>query len=637
MYSKAKRILEKSINLPPHQIFLILALFFGPLIMFITPPLQVADETNHLYRAYQISEGNFKAEKENSRLGGYIPESLKEFAVHYKVFSLNQFSRISKKHIQESKEIALNPNHKIFIDFPNTALYSPISYLPQSIAIFFLRIFNTPPYYLLYIARLVSLLFWISMVYLAIKVTPLHKWLFVFLALLPMSIATNSSLSADMMTNALSFLLISFLLKATYTKDKVRTFDVLILAILILSLGFAKIIYTVLIGIFLIIPFSKFNSIKKYFIVFGTLLIVGFGASLVNNKSINKLYTPYNEYNPKYINSALVGYKANMHDQISYIKENKLLVGKVFVKSFFNEFENMTESYIGVLGWGDTKLPKWFLVFNYIIIFLIAIGGNYQDFKLSIVQKSIILFTSLVLLGLIMISQYLTWDIVGSNRVYPLLGRYFIPIFPLIFLLLNNKFINVPQRYIRNIAIVACLFSGFFVARILYNRFYYNYELTKKWELFYDNEQVNIDKKYAIINNDTVAGLNLTAPTTEKAFSGSHSIKLTKNKNYAFTHIIKKANKGDKIEVSVWMHGELGTIVINEFTKGGFYHKCSTGYNETNDGWRMLKTEFFVPENITDTELRIYTLFSSSDSSYFDDFKISYYAKSSSSKTAHLK
>lgn len=49
--------------LQSHWSFLILALFFGGLIIALTPPLWGADEAAHFFRAYQISEGELNQKK----------------------------------------------------------------------------------------------------------------------------------------------------------------------------------------------------------------------------------------------------------------------------------------------------------------------------------------------------------------------------------------------------------------------------------------------------------------------------------------------------------------------------------------------------------------------------------------------
>ena len=290
-------------NIPAHNIFLIFALFFGLIYSIITPPFQVPDEINHFYRAYQISGGNFHAVKKNDRVGGYIPESLVLFSNLFRKFQLNSFCKLNSEYI---KKISLQPDKTIFKDFPNSALYSPVSYIPQSTAICVFRLFKWTPFHLLYAARIATLIFWVLLVYFSIRIMPVQKWLIVFLALLPMSLSINSSLSADVVTNGLSFFLIAYISKIAFTDKNFTKKDLIIISIFIVLLGFAKLLYVLLIFLFLIIPVSKFKSFKEYFIVFGLLIILGLGSAVIGKKSIDKLYTPYEKYNMQYRDDVII-------------------------------------------------------------------------------------------------------------------------------------------------------------------------------------------------------------------------------------------------------------------------------------------------------------------------------------------
>ena len=116
----------------------------------------------------------------------------------------------------------LNDNNKKFTDknptppIPVTAVsfsaiitYSPISYLASAFAITIGKILNFSPIILMYIGRLANLLVWLLFIYLAIRITPVHKWVLLILSLMPMTIFQGASLSADSFTMALSFLVIA--------------------------------------------------------------------------------------------------------------------------------------------------------------------------------------------------------------------------------------------------------------------------------------------------------------------------------------------------------------------------------------------------------------------------------------------
>ena len=74
----------------PHQYFLITALFFGLIYIFIVPPFQSPDEGHHLYRAYHLAEGHWFGEQtEDNRFGGKLPENLISLENSYRYLRYN--------------------------------------------------------------------------------------------------------------------------------------------------------------------------------------------------------------------------------------------------------------------------------------------------------------------------------------------------------------------------------------------------------------------------------------------------------------------------------------------------------------------------------------------------------------------
>jgi len=213
------------IKLKPELFFVCFASLFGLIFLILTPPFQVPDEINHFYKAYQVSEGKLLSVKHDDRVGGYIPTSLVKTTEPFLGLRWNKNAKTSFKTISEQFEIPLNPEEKTFVDFPNTSMYSPISYLPQAVSIRFLRSFSLSPLSLFYGARIFTLIFWILSIFLVIRLLPFHKWLFVLISLLPMSLFINMSLSADVASNIISFILIAYLLRMAFSNGPIKRGD----------------------------------------------------------------------------------------------------------------------------------------------------------------------------------------------------------------------------------------------------------------------------------------------------------------------------------------------------------------------------------------------------------------------------
>jgi uncharacterized membrane protein len=181
------------------------------------PPLQAPDEPNHFLRSLQVSTLHFTPEINNNHLGGTLPSACSDFIQYYGAFIRNNGQ---KKLVLEDYALGLKQtidvSQQSFTPFSNTALYAPIAYLPQAIGMAIGTYFQTPPLVLLYLGRLLNLFAWSILVYWSITLLPFNKWLFVLLALLPMSIFQAASLSADTTTNGLSFLLTSVFLRYSF-------------------------------------------------------------------------------------------------------------------------------------------------------------------------------------------------------------------------------------------------------------------------------------------------------------------------------------------------------------------------------------------------------------------------------------
>jgi uncharacterized membrane protein len=615
-------------RIPIHKIFVVLAFIYGLTFVLITPPFQTPDETSHFFRAYQISCAQFRAVKENDRTGGYVPQSIDSFANFYKKYSLNPYCKMNFEYLKKTFTIPLRSDKIVFKDFCYTALYSPISYLPQSVVLFCLRVFNVRPAFLLYLSRLSALIFWIILIYFSIKIIPVQKYLLAFLAFLPMSLLVNSSISADVVTNGLSFFLIAYTLRIALGNKKFSRKDLIIISIVVVLLGFAKVLYATLALLFFVIPVAKIGSLKKYLLIGSLILFLGFGSTFIWAKCIHGIYTPYKNYNVQIRDEINLADKADVSKQIEFISEHKKHCIKIFVRSFFQEFNGLTSSYIGLLGWGDTVLPDWFIIINYIFIFLLAISTNYEKAMFTFTQRIILVFIFILITWLIMLSQYLSWDDVASEKVYPLQGRYFIPIIPLIFIVLYNNWFHFPRKYLKATLVIMILFSLTYAVSKNFSRFYYNYNLKKKWETTSTCEiQNNNNESYLVNGSDTIVKLCSIIPTIEKAHSGQYSVKLTGNNQFGFTHIIYNARKGDKILVSAWRFGKSGNIAFSEFKKDGAFHHSIKTYEKERTGWIRLESEFFVPYDMLNTEMRVFIWHLDTDSAYFDDFKINYYQK----------
>lgn len=607
-------------KLKPELFFVIFASLFGLIIILITPPFQIPDEINHFYRAYQISEGKLISIKQDNRVGGYIPTSLIKIVDPFICLIGNMHAKTNYKTIINNFKIPLKPEERIFTDFPNTGMYSFVSYLPQTISIIVFRKLSLPPLYIFYGARIFTLFIWILCIFYSIKIIPFYKWFFTLIALLPMSIFINMSLSADVVTNLLSFILIAYILKLAYSEQTISIRNLITTSLIAIMLVSAKLVYTPIVLLFLFIPKEKFYNRRNYYTQLIALLIISFGTALFWTKVMNNLYLPYSIYNDQFRDGATLIKCANMYEQMQYILNHGLYIWHVFVNSMIHTFDMYFQGYIGTFGWLDTKLPVWFINLSYAILIIVALADKNKDIKVKLYHKLIIFASLIIIVSLILLSQHLTWDCVGGDIIATIQGRYFIPVFPLLFMLLYT----VRFKYSKIVVPVVIVFSFLslsFTVKTLYAR----YNIVPTFEsvtIKCDTEDITKDNAFNT-NLPSVFLENANTRSREKARSGIYSAKLTPRNQFGYTYRLYNCGLGDIINVEVWRCGTDGSIIISGGTND-FYIGKSEPIEKDSIGWEHLQLNYTVPKNMNNKEIGIYLFYDGKDSSYFDDMSISY-------------
>lgn len=451
--------------LNPHTFFLFFSLLFGSLMLLLNPPFMVPDEPNHFLRAYQISEGTIISVQENQRVGGTLPQSILEVSKPFYplIWSGNE-CKLKNIDLNLAWNMPLNQNQRQFCDFINTAFYSPICYAPQALAIFIGRQLDTPPLKLVYLARIFSLLFWCIVVYFSIQLIPIGKWLMTFLALLPMSLFVNSSLSADVVTNAVAFLFIAYVLHLCLVHNSLRPIHYVFIMALIMCLSMIKPVYFFLAGLLVLVPKSG-----KDFILLLLCSLPGLILCFLWMHLIRDLQLGYDQYNHQWRDFTALAQGADLNKQLDYVMTNPGSSISRIKNSILLYFSAKSGEYIGVFGWITMPMPNWLVVFTYICLFPVSMFGSSEGYKLRLSHKLVLFIVFTVSLGLNFLAQYLWWTPVGGQHS-AIQGRYLIPIAPLFFLMLQSRWHFKP--YVAPIVVISVLLGLMVSLNLLLMRYY---------------------------------------------------------------------------------------------------------------------------------------------------------------------
>jgi uncharacterized membrane protein len=255
---------KHSLSMPairPEWFFSITALTVGLFMALATPPFQAPDEYAHFFRAFQLSEGRILAERSGNEVGGNLPVSVIKAPDPFDPLRFRPFLKVDTRIVAQlrNEQFAIEP--RAWIDFMHTALYSPVPYVPAVTGIWTAKLMGASALDMMYASRLLTLLCWIVLVFSAIRLTPVFKWVSVLIGLLPMNVFLAASLSADAMTNGFAMLFTALILKSAIAGE--RTLDmregawILFISVI---LAMTKQTYLMLAALALIIPSERFGG-----------------------------------------------------------------------------------------------------------------------------------------------------------------------------------------------------------------------------------------------------------------------------------------------------------------------------------------------------------------------------------------
>ena len=411
--------------------FPVIALVFAAFFLYATPPSQGTDEPNHLYRSYQISTGTLTPQTDIPRRGGEVPASLLDMCLKFTRLRFDPPHVTSQDSIRQYARVALNPGDTRFVDHPNTAVYPWLVYAPAAVGLAIGRNTGFSALGTFYWARWMGLLVWITAGTFALWLLPAWRGLFAAVLLLPMSVWTHSIVSADTMTDSVAVVVIAYILRLAFGRKQVSNRRIGWLAVGAILLATMKLVYSPILLLAAIIPREKFTSLGGKWVAASfvgglTLLTVLFWSY----KS-SQIYLPYDDYAVDYREGLDLPYYSHVGKQRDLIIEKPTRLFRAVGNSLVDAAHMYVDAFIGALGWLEIELPSWAIVFGYLSLLYAALTSRWIT---TTVRLNLFLCIALCYI-LVIFSQLLSWEPVGSPTVGTVQGRYLTPFAPLIVLI----------------------------------------------------------------------------------------------------------------------------------------------------------------------------------------------------------
>lgn len=438
------------LNVRLSRLFAALVFIFGLIFLFTISPISVPDEITHFDAVYDLSCIFLRRPVDTSFM------TLDGFSNHLNVCS--GYLRVLHE-LGGSFDFNGSARQNILTDMW-TLTYS-VEYVPQIIGFSAALLLGRNMVTAFMLGRLFNLLFYVLCVYIAIERSPKFKVLLGLSSLMPMAIQQAASLSYDNFINALSLVLLSALIRAVFSGEKLRVKELLFILIPAALLAPAKGIYCLIIILFLFIPNECFSGLKVgkkgcFALLLGACVLMFAAVSL---PSVIRI-----------MNSVRPGLEISGESQytVSYIFTHPFDTLKIFADTFNAYILQWLGGAVGyTLSTYTLDLPVWIVPVYFALLILSAQNVSGDEISLPRGMRTSLLLYSAFVIFAFMMTMFLTWIRDTDRIIVGVQGRYFIPIIPVLMICLNSGLVELKRRIDRPLIIFAVLLLARTVLEIL--------------------------------------------------------------------------------------------------------------------------------------------------------------------------
>ena len=421
------------------NLFLLLALVFGVLFLFLEPPFVVPDENAHMMNIYRISHGSLFFNVEEGRMGSVVSAEEHDFLSVYGG-KYNGAENPERYNLQTMRELSARPVSTETLFAENTfADINPFSYLVATLGVLLARLFSggaLNAYGALLAAKFANLIFYAFIIRLAILRTGAFRNTIFLLSLMPMAIFEGASASYDSILIASAFLLFAETTRILRREQPIDRTNVAIVCVAVAFLVSAKLAYAPLVLILLAIPPRKFGGWKRYFLCFGAVALIGLVFCIfpmvltkILSRDVVKTLTDAQVEQQAYVSAHPGAFPNAVFHSIGHF-------GGYWLESFF-----------GILGWLDTYFPKLFVNLFFVFSTFTALADLCDVPRTGAAVRVLSPLGVLIFLVGSFYTMYLQWNpvlvgAVGGDLIYGCQGRYFIPVAPFVLIPFANPLLR---------------------------------------------------------------------------------------------------------------------------------------------------------------------------------------------------
>lgn len=375
----------------------LLLLALGGIYFWLCPVGMAPDESNHFYRAYEISCGNMVSRHMgwDGEGGNILPSALQDYE--------NSSANIDWENVEE-------------YTFGNTSLYSPLSYLPQTVGIRIARGLTNSVQGIFYGGRIAVFITNLILSIAALCLIPFGRKILFTVMCFPMTLQEMISMAPDGFVTCLCLFLLAYVMHLTYVKERVTGWDVVLLAITCLVLSQCKIVYVVMLFLLWMIPNDIISDKRRTFVIKAGIPAI---AVLCNLAWLSISAGFLVEFHAG-VNSA---------QQVRYVLAHPLIFYQTVVRTAIQlgpeHLSTMFGRYLGALNINVTDF-----VWICLLVVFVYEAVSCRDVPLHTHRWDvpIMLITFMSCVALVCASLYVQWTVLAYRIVDGIQGRYYIPV-----------------------------------------------------------------------------------------------------------------------------------------------------------------------------------------------------------------
>lgn len=307
-------------------------------------------------------------------------------------------------------------------------LVNPAEYLPAAFGITIGRLLHLSFTLTYWMGEVFNLLAYILIIVLSMKIFGRLKEMILLVASIPMNFHQAASFSYDMLLNAMSILIISYLLYLYHEADHVHWKETLITLVIAVIFVPIKVVYGVFLALFWFIPISKFRGKIDRLLKCLCISIIPFAfAFLARIEVIITKFNPYTAHVSGMGAGKVVCYGIND----IFNTPGKILM--LFIRTIVNRGKGWFLSIFGYSMAGLSIYISTYLIYGCIIILVLAIWYYSSNMPGGcILFNSVMFITCLCGISMVIMAMYVCTPNT-SGLIQGVQGRYFIPfLFPFI-------------------------------------------------------------------------------------------------------------------------------------------------------------------------------------------------------------